>query len=183
MSLLRMAIRKQAIKFLKGRTNAGSNVRANRSETNWQENLPGINVYTRGEVNTEMNQAPRRLRRNLELEVEIIDEGSDGEEISDKLDILAEQVERCLSVDDSLGGCADDIILTNVSDLEVESGGSKPSGSIRLTFNVKYNEFSPRDRKGQGTFETFEELSAEWDLQPGQDEADRATDIITIPTP
>lgn len=181
MSALRKAIRKEIVRRLKGRTAAGSRVRANRGEVNWQENLPGINVYVRGETLEELTNAPRAMRRFLDVEIEIIDEGQDGERLSDQLDDLAEQVERCLSVDDSINGCADDILLQTIGDIDVDTSGSKPTGSIRLGYQVKYHEFAPRDRKGQGVFETLETIDAEWDLQPGQDEDDRAKDTITIP--
>ena len=112
MSLLRKQIRKRIISTLVGRTNARERVRANRGEVTWGENLPSISVYFKGESEiTEIQTAPRKMRRHLELEVECIVSGQDGEEISDNMDDLTEQVERCLSVDDSVGGCANDIIL------------------------------------------------------------------------
>lgn len=180
MSSKRKQIRKNVVSRLHIIKDFKGRIVANRSDPNWQENLPALNIYMRGEAVTEHSQAPRRMKRLLEMDIEIIASGRDGEELSDKLDNLAESVERCLSVDDTLGGCADDILLQNVSDMEAESGGSATTGSLTLTFIVSYYEFAPRDRAGQGNFEDFDTLQAEWDLQPGQDEADRAKDKITI---
>lgn len=181
MSEVRKQIRKQVILLLKGRTDAGSNVRENRGEVNWGENLPAINVYFRGEpAIAERDQSPRTMNRLLEMEIECLTFGQDGEEISDKLDDLSEQVERCLSVDDTLGGCADDILLSSVSEMEVETSGKKPFGKISLTFQVRYWTYNPRDTKGQGNFENLNDLNAHWNIQPGQAEADQASDVIDM---
>jgi len=182
MSTLRKQIRKNIIQTLLGNTAAGDQVRENRGEPTWQENLPSIDVYFRGEPTiTQGDETPRRMTRFLEMEVEIKAEGNDGEQLSDRLDDMAEQVERALSVDDSVDGCADDIVLTSVSEQETETTGSKPVGKQSLTFTVRYWTYNPRDRRGQGRFEDMENAVAEWDIQPGQDPDDRAIDDIKFP--
>ena len=186
MSARRKAIRKAIVKRLKGRTRAKDNVRANRSERNWMEYLPAINVYTRGETDiSELSSAPRLLRRPINVEIEIIDSGDDGDDISDKLDDLAEDVERYLSRDDSLGDTASDILLKGVSDMEAVDTGERPAMAVRLNYKVIYEEYSPRDQSGQGVGE-LDGIDAEWpighhDGPPTMDEADRAEDKIDLP--
>jgi hypothetical protein len=182
LSALRKEIRKFLVGVLKGRTRAGNNVRENRSEVNWQENLPAINLYFRSEEIEELNESPRTLRRRLAMDVEIIDDGRDGEELSDKLDDLAEQVETCLALDDSIGGCADDIIQTGVTEIEADSSGEKPTGTVRLLYRIDYHTDAPRGQPRLGDLDT---IGAQWqvghnDEAPTMDEDDRAKDEITI---
>lgn len=166
MSEKRKNIRKAIMKILNGRTAARDNVTANRGTVNWQENLPAINVYMRGENAAEEDEyakVPRLLKRVIDLEIEIIDEGRDGEELSDKLDDLCEEVEVALSRDDSLLNTCDDIVLMRISDMEAVGDGEKPTMSVRLFYEVRYHDFFPRDQKGQGVG-PFDGIDAEWDI-------------------
>ena len=176
---VRKAIRSQILKTLLGKTDARDNVTVNRSETNWQENLPAINIYIRGEeVLAEDSQVPRLLRRNVNLEIEAITDGRDGTELSNKLDDLGEQIEVALSADDRLDCTVDDIVLDSI-EIETQSEGSKPVGSIRLTYKVRYHEFSPRDIRDQGVFPDFKGIDSTWDVTPEQ--ADKPKDTIDYP--
>ena len=182
MGLQRKLIRKHIKKVLFGQTKAGSRVTSNRSETNWQENLPAINLYYQGEPTIEeISQAPRMLKRLINLEVEIIAEGRDDEEVSDNLDDLSEEIEICLSKDDSLDNLVSDIILSSVSQVDISSDGSKPTGSLKLRFDVFYTECSPRDIRDQITLQELDTIGAEYNLNSDQDVADRAIDTVTIP--
>lgn len=179
MSLVRMQIRKNLVAILKGRTDARERVFFNRTKNTWAENLPAINMYFRGEPEIqEYSQAPRQMRRILQLEVEMVADGNSDTEAADKIDCLCEQVESLLSLDDSLGGCADDIVLQSVDDIEGVSEGSKTTMATRLTYRVRYNTFNPREDAQK--FEDFLTASGEWNLQPGQDSADRATDTVNV---
>jgi hypothetical protein len=178
LSLKRKQIRKEILRILTGRTLVKDRIRFNRAEKNWGENLPAITLFFRGETIEEMDQAPRRMKRNLTLEVEIITFGADGEELSDRMDDLCEQVEQVLSVDDSLGGTADDILLRSTSDMETEAEGLKVFGAIKLNYLIEYYEHAPRDRKGQGRFDEFS-VYAEYDINGEQDLDDRPFDTFT----
>lgn len=182
MSLVRMQIRKNLVSILMGRTDAKHCVFFNRTKQTWAENLPAMNMYFRGEPEiNEYSQAPRQLLRVLQLEIEIIADGNSDDEAADKIDCICEQVENLLSIDDSLGGCADDIVLNTISDIEGVSEGSKTTMAVKLTYRIRYNSYFPRE--GAQRFEDFLTASGEWDLQPGQDQADRATDLVTVQTP
>ena len=186
MSTRRKNIRKAIINLLMGRTEAGENVRSNRGEVNWEENLPAVNLYFRGEeTDKEASQAPRMLRRVITFEAELLAKGEDGTDISDRLDDLCEEVEIYLSVDDSLQKTADDITLTRVSEMETTGDGAIIMGKISLFFEVVYHEYSPRDQKGQGVGD-FDGINAQWqvghdDDAPTMVEADRAKDTIDYP--
>lgn len=182
MSLVRMQIRKNLVSILKGRTDAGQNVFFNRTKMTWQESTSVINMYFRGEPEiTEYSQAPRQLRRVLQLEVEVITDGISDDDASDKLDCICEQIEALLSLDDTIGNCADDIVLLSVSDIEGVSEGSKPTLATKLTYRIRYNTFNPRE--GSINLRDFNTVTGEWDLQPGQESGDRANDTVTVQGP
>jgi len=183
-SAKRKEIRKELVKLLRGRTRAQSNVRANRSEANWFENLPAINIYMRNEELEETDQAPRRLTRNLFVEIEIVDKGKDGDELSDKIDDRCEQVERILSIDDTLSDKANDIVLSNC-DFEMDASGKEPIGKATLTYKIPYYDYFPRDQKDQGISE-LAGIDTDWRIGHHNDEpsmvvADSAKDEIDLP--
>ena len=178
MSFSRKKIRKEILKLLVGKTAAKDRVRFNRAEKNWGENLPAITLFFRGEVVEQTDEAPRRMKRNLSLEVEVITYGEDGECLNDRMDELCEQVEQALSIDDSLAGSANDILLANVTDMETEAEGTKVYGAIKLNYLIEYYDFFPRDRKGQGRFDEYS-VYAEWNVNGDQVLADMATDEFT----
>lgn len=177
-----MQIRKNLETILKGRTDAGHRVFFSRTKLNWQENLPAINLYFRGEPEiSQYSEAPRQMNRVIQFEVEIIADGNSDEETSDKIDCLCEQVESLLSLDDTIGNCADDIVLQSVSDIEGVSEGSKVTMATKLTYRIEYNTYAPR--QGAINLEDLFTVTGEWDLQPGQETGDRANDTVTVKTP
>ncbi len=174
----RKEIRKQIVKILRGRTDARDNIRVNPGEASWQENLPQINVYFKGEgIDSELAQAPRLLRRVINFEIEIIADDNNWEDLSDKLDDMAEQVEVLLSIDDSLDCLADDIILDAI-DIDTEGVSTKPVGSVRLSYRILYSEFSPRDIRDQGNFPDLKTIDATYDVTP--EDADKPKDTINF---
>lgn len=184
MSVTRKVIRKEILRILKGRTKAKDNVRANRSEQNWAENLPSISVNYRNEELKEISQAPRLMQRILFLEIELADSGKDGEELNDKLDDLCEEVESALSIDDSLRQKTSDIILESV-DFETDSSGAKALGKATLTYQVIFHDYFPRDQKGQGVGE-LSGFDTDWRIghhndEPNMDIDDSAKDQIDVP--
>lgn len=179
MSLVRKQLRKNLLFILKGRTDAKSCVFFNRSKLNWQENLPAINMYFRGEPEiSEQSQAPREMKRILQLEVEVVADGNSDEQTSDQLDDLCEQIEDLLSLDDTIGNCASDITLSSISDIESVSEGSKTTMATKLTYRIEYYTYAPRANSIK--LEDFKTVTGQWDIQPGQEEDDRANDTVTV---
>lgn len=181
MSLVRKQTRKNIMKFLVGRTDARERVTFGKATKQWGENLPSLTLQWRGEVDEKSNQSPKRIKRNLQLEIELtVGSHKDEEDLNDQLDDLAEQVERCLSVDSSLGGCVNDIDPISTTDFATEGDGDKLVGSVKLIYNVEIYEYFPRDRDMQGVQDELLTMEAEWNLGGEQAEADRATDEITL---
>jgi len=180
MTTKRREIRKYVVSLLKRkRTDAEDRVTGNRSLPAWEEHLPVINVYTRGEDLTEWAQAPREMLRNLRLVCECIVSGKTEEEVADALDTMTEDVEAIMSQDDTLGDRCEDILLTDV-EFEWQEGGERPLASARLIWNCKYMTPMPRDRKGLG-ITPFEGIDAEWDVGTAADPDPEAEDTIDLP--
>lgn len=179
MSAVRKQIRKNLVSILKGRTDAKNCVFFNRTKLTQQESLPVINMYFRGEPEiSEYSEAPRVMDRVLQLEVEVIADGRTEDEASDQIDDLCEQVEDLLSRDDTIGNCADDILLSSISDIEGVSEGSNPTMATKLTYRIRYNTNAPRENAIN--LEDFNTVTGEWNLEPGQEPGDRANDTVTV---
>ncbi len=185
----RKLIRKQVVSLLKNKTDVGKRVFPNASIPIWEKELPVILIFPRSEPATEYAQAPKELNRDLDLAVEIVAKGpevdEDGNEprgqksLQDILDDIAEQVEDLMSPDTSLGGTADESSLTN-TEFEFESIGGVPIGSARLTFEITYKTFYPRNVDKQGSIEDFKKSEIEYNI--GADPLTReAKDSLDIP--
>jgi len=185
MSEKRKLIRKALLSILRGRTDAGENVFANPTQIHWEENLPVINIYTRGEEIRDTESAPRYLNRSLFCETEVIAEADTDEDLSDLLDDICEQIEQALSIDDSLKGTADDCFPVRTSDIDVATEGAKPIGKTSITFEIQYHEYAPRDQGARG-LRDLEGIDTDWrighdDEPPTMVEPDAAKDTIDFP--
>lgn len=191
MASRRKLIRKSVIDLLLNQTNAKEKVFPNLSTSVWDDQLPAITVYPRGEDISELSNAPREYKRELKLMVEIFAGGveepyTDGKEtIDDQLDEILEQVECALETDDTLGKTADTIVLQGI-EFEFEGNGSRPIGSARLDYIVTYVTASPETIEKQGNLGDFEKLQGDWRV--GHDDSDpdtsadpESTDDIDIP--
>lgn len=186
----RKDIRHAIVSLLKDKTDAANRVFPNASIPPWSEELPVILVYPRSETANVYGQAPLEYERNLDIAVEIVGQGPeenlqlDGEDqnqkfLEDTLDDIAEQVEGLLANDDTFGGVADASVLQN-TELEYDSAGGQPIGSCRLTYNVTYYTYSPRDQKGQNIGGTFTGAEVEYDINQNQ-ETIEAKDTVNVP--
>jgi len=186
----RKDIRKRVVELLKGKTAAKDAVFPNASVPPWHEELPVILVYPRNENASEYAIAPRELKREVQIGIEIIATGPEtdeegqsppeGESLEDILDNLAEEIERILAADETFGGLADDSILTG-TDFTFDSEGGAPVGSCRLTYNVTYYRPSPDLEPGH---DVFSKADAKWKV--GHDNAApdaiiEANDSVDIP--
>ena len=183
MSLKRKEIRHKLRDALTGKTKAGRNVRVNRSEVQWEENLPGLNIQLLSEDAEERTQAPRELKKTIPMVIEVVASGKDGDEVNDCLDELCEEVETCIAIDDSLSCTVNDIIYTGCQ-IDIEPDGEVPIGAARMTFNVEYYEFSPRNNADQtrtAGITNFTGVDAEYSIANEQAENDRAKDTVNVP--
>lgn len=187
MSKRRKEIRNEVVQILKRSNVVNSDaIRPNRSIAYESNKLPAISIYTReDEVETELAQAPRLLRKHLSLVIEIVVKDEKDDVASDKLDDLCEKVENCLTVDDSLDKKCSDIILSRTDfDFKGENV-DVPYHTAKLVFTVKYEDYYPRDRFQQRT-DPLETIHAEYqvghnDGEPTMAGADRAKDDIDLP--
>lgn len=176
MSTERKAIRKKLVEVLRYQTDAGENVHANRAVRQWQENLPAVMIYLRSEtVEGEWSQAPRILKRGLQVVIEI--QAADPLDPSDTLDDISEQIEQIIAQDDTLGCTVEDIKLSAV-DTEFEDNGSQVVGATRLVFDAVYLKEMPKDRTNQGADQDAKTFQAGWQLD--DDSELEAEDIITL---
>lgn len=143
MSLQRKTIRleyKETV--VRANTVAGKNVFTNRTNKVWQENLPAINMYPISEVNGELfEDAPLRMKKNLQLVFEFMVSGRNEDEATDKLDLVMDQVEQAilyrLSYDKEFR-CLHDEVSFSSGDFEFEEDGSKVNAAGRLQLNIVY---------------------------------------------
>ena len=182
MIALRTKVRRHILKQLKGRTRAGDNVVSNRSTDSWEEHLPAISLYFKSESLDDLDEAPVRMKRTMNLEIECIDKGHEGESLSDRLDFIGEQVENILTIDDMQNGLVDHTTLRSVQ-IETDSDGEIPIGSIRLFFDVIYFSCFPRESEVLPSIVDLEGIDTQWqvghhDDEPTMAEADRAKDKL-----
>lgn len=134
---------RQAVKAaLLNATTAADRVHTSRSVAWRPKDLPAIAIYTlEEEVDpSSANSAPRELKRNLSLAVEVaaVQQAS----IDDELDALAQEVERAICADDTLGGKASDIVLASTN-VDILADGERIIGVMRLEFAATYYTFAP----------------------------------------
>ncbi len=171
----RTLIADKMIKILKEKTIAKKNVAYAYTPKPGMDQLPVVLIYAQSESIEELSQAPRELRRNLFMSVECIADGSTDEEMTIRLDTLADQVEQLLSADDSLGCTVDDIMLNSV-DFNYEGDENEgPIGSCRMAYLIKYRELMPRE---QINVDEFTGIDVNWDIN--QDEIIDAVDKIDL---
>lgn len=175
MSLTRTKIRKVLVQTLKGKTSADKNVVAERTTTNWFQNLPAINIYLKSETITEIVQAPRLLKRELTVDIQVVVTDPDEEQGADKLNALMEEIEDAIEADDSLQDSVEDIMLTGI-ETEADPGGEKPVLAARMAWTVIYTTGAPRTRKYQRADGDFKTAHADWKNTEAVDQDDPATD-------
>jgi len=184
MASRRKLIRNRFREVLLGKTDAGQNVFSNRASATWSEELPLIAVYSRAEGVENTGTAPLEFKRTIEMAVEIIAQGSEepGAALSaeDILDDVAEQVEKALFRDETLGeidsplkagkkiSCVDSLKLKTI-EFDFQGEGAKPVGSAIMLFDAVYYEMSPvalEEEDGSGVLET---VHADWTSGKGED--------------
>lgn len=134
---------------------------------------PACGVYALSEESGAQDTSPRTYKRTLSLAVEILHRAVD--DMDDALDLQAEACELALLSDPTLGGAAEDCILTK-TDVTIVREGDALHGSCRLTFEVAYRT----DEPAPSDLDDFRTAHADWDLD-GDGAAD-AVDHVTLPT-
>lgn len=116
----------------------------NRFRAYWhEEELPAVSVYGLNENAEVFNEAPRNMRRRLELAVEIVAHGTEG--VDNFLDSLALQVENVVFMDETLVGSVSDCRLT-ATEMIQRTEGETPVGAIVLRFDATYFTDAPEQQ-------------------------------------
>lgn len=132
----RAEIRQHVLDLMIAKVPGCNSYSGNRFRQYWQdEELPAIGVYTVSESNEIFDVAPRRLRRTLDLAIEIVLQS--GDSTTDQLDELCSLVEQAMRFDETLGGKASKCFLTSTNIIE-KPEGEMPTGSAIMTFEVTY---------------------------------------------
>lgn len=197
MASKRREIRNKFRDLLLGKTDAGANVFSNRASATWSEELPIIAVYSRAESVEQLNTAPLEYRRVIEMAVEIVAEGSETPgavmALEDTLDEIAEQVEKELSRDETIGETLNyfgkkvalvDALRLKTIEFDFQGEGVKPTGSAIMLFDVTYYEMRPLSLDEQDGIGTLKTVHTKWEFGQGENPPDdqfEITDDLTIP--
>lgn len=179
MSKERKKIRHELVALLKNKTLAGESVFGARSIPNWHEDLPAVMVYPVSEGVEKFTVAPWEYKRTTGFSVEVIATGSDDDILADTLDDIADQVERAIGLDDSLGGLVEMIEISSI-DFDYDATGEQPIGSVTLVFTATYLKAAVENRNEQTDFGEFKKVHADWQIKPLDDAEKEATDDITL---
>jgi hypothetical protein len=183
MSQHRKLIRLAITELLKGHTSAGANVYPSRSSAIWQsEEVPAICVYT-GEENIEVfDVAPRRYRRELQINVELVVHATKDQDAEDMLDDLGHEVEREIGRSDDLTYAKErqvsDIILTGTRS-SLDSSGEKIIGALVISYLATYYTYEP-DEFDEDPVDALRRVNTDYSLGGTQQPADRAEDQIEV---
>jgi len=132
-----------------GATVAGSRVYPSRVLPLRGLELPAIAVYTLDETvaGESLATAPRELTRDLSVVIEAwVKAGAvtdpKVEQVDDRMDALAEQIENIMHGDPYLGGEAGESILTG-TETEIVEEGDRTLGLLLLSYRVTYRTLAP----------------------------------------
>ena len=185
----RQDIRKKIREILIGKTIAGTRVFTNQAAPTWVEDLPVILIYPRSESAELFNQAPRELKREIQMVIEIVASGSeepnaeDKDTVEDILDEMSTLIECEMARDETLENLADMSILTS-TDFDFAGEGAKPIGSARLVYNIVYYEASPAVAGKVAGVSPFTKIHADYKVGHHNESPDaqiEADDDIAIP--
>lgn len=149
----RQIIREKIRELLLQKTWAEKRVFSNRSASLFESELPAILLYTRDESARQFTEAPRQLRRQLNLSIQAICRLQD--QVDDYLDQLALQIESVFNANPFLDGTVADTLLT-ATEVEISSEGNMPIGSITLNYQVEYYQYTPEEPADSDEFAVAE---------------------------
>jgi hypothetical protein len=131
----RTAIREAVVTLLSGKTDAGANVFANRTQNIPANQLPAIIVFCESETAIPRGgNIANGYTRTLELRVQVLvrDTAPDSD-----MDDICEDIESILSANKLIGGNAVGTVYTG-TEITQDDSGSKPVGTATLNFTTKY---------------------------------------------
>ena len=175
----RKLIRQRVKILLSGTTGADARVYASPAlPLRKKQELPAILVVTPEDptVPESISSAPRLLEHELTLIVSGIHHGTDGAQLADDLDDLAQEIETAMHEDPQLAGCAGDLWLTGTT-IDIEIDGDRLIGACQLTYQIQYHDLAPAAPTDLDDFQT---AATTYKLGAGQHDDDDAHDVIIV---
>lgn len=160
----------------------GTRVYTNRMRKVYAEELPCVIIYSKSESAEITVAAPRQYTRTMKLAVEILDKWDESSQTSlddtvdDRLDEIANEIEKRLYRNETLDGEVIDLIFSDI-EADFDPAGEQPIGVMRLTFDVQYNVDAPDEQLDLDPWET---AHVETTIQPDNDQ-EKAVDDIELP--
>ena len=179
--LIRHAIKAQLV----NQTLAGARVFTTRFVSMKASIVPYVCIYTLQEaVDPEsVKTAPRELKRLMDMIIELTIKATDqivsdnGGNIDDALDDFADQVERRISVDDTLKGLASDVVYMGVDQINIREEGDQLYITAPLLFRGTYYRDAPLAE--DLPLDDFSTADVRYNLGGQMDEANEAHDVLT----
>ena len=135
MEHLRQSIRERFVTDVTGLTTTGTNVFQSRVFPVEDSSLPCLLVYTTSEESevTEI-ASPRQMTRILNVVVQGVVGAAQPD---DTLDLISKEVEVAMAADVNIYVLANNSLLSS-TEIEFNSDGAKPIGTVMLNYSVEY---------------------------------------------
>lgn len=179
MTATRKAMRRATVAILKAGVPAlGERVWAQRTLPLSLQQLPAAVVYCLGEQISVLGESTKHHSRRVRLAVHLADHGHEGADVSvdDRLDDLAEVVERVMYEDQTLGGTVADVTLTAVEGPELTADGQLVGGELRLIYEALYDTEHEAD---EDALEDLESVRVEYETHAPRAGAE-AVDLVEV---
>ena len=137
---LRRQIRERIVIDVTGLSTTGSNVFEGRVYPVEGSKLPCLLVYDSAEsieVQTLSPAGSRSMQATLNVVIEGYANGGDGATVLDTLAGIQKEVQVAMAGDVSINSLAGDSVPVS-ADISLSGEGSKPTGSNRLTYQIRY---------------------------------------------
>ena len=145
MSHPRETIRKTVRDILvNGNTEAGNNIFMNKMNHPDDTCLPVVIIYTESESIELMDQAPKRQKRTMLLQLEVMTQRPKEDDNNDLLDQLTLQIEKLLADDDDWNQTVNDQNLVSLR-FEFRENGRVPIAACLMGYEVEYLTEYPED--------------------------------------
>ena len=133
---VRQSLRERIASNVTGLTTTGANVFQSRVYTLEPDDLPCLLVYSTSETSERATMATTdSLNRDLTVMVEGY--ARTASNLDDTLDTISAEVETAVASDPTCNALALDTFLQS-TEIEYDSEGDQPIGSVRLSFSVHY---------------------------------------------
>ncbi len=147
----------------KAQTQAANRIHISRSipprPDDSDETAPIVLIYSVSEQGEVFDRAPKRYRRILNINIELIDIGSSDDEVDGRLEFLGEEIETALELNDTLNGTCSRFEFAG-SQYQFEPDGQSPAGALVLQYQVEF--FTQAHRSGSMCYDDLKIIDIDW---------------------